>query len=119
MSDKTTMTGVTTIAHNTKVDVRSGTIINETVDHLYINLVMPEINRMLSLKDQNIEGYNKGANKFYFLPELNNIEGLFLSSGEINPNFTEYENQIKNLIVTHVNQLVSKKLVLNKSVAVS
>lgn len=95
-----------------------GNIQEDTLDKVYTQLVLPEIERIIhfqkltdSGKTIDIEGLSKGWNKFYFIPSLNNLKNVF-KKGRLNPNIqeTSFKNNIKEELKNHINILIKDKI---------
>jgi len=79
-----------------------GQIDDATVDMLYNNAVMPEINRMLVFDETyppNIKGYAKGQRLFYIFPQLNLIDDLF--NIQLDPSGKEVARSLKKDVTTN------------------
>ena len=116
-SDKTTVYGLTTKAVDIKMDLNAD-ITDETLEMLYEALVRPEIKRIETFQKTapenraQLDGYDKGANIFLLLPEMNNIEGIFDENKQINPNVhsDEFRDKFKAKIKEYIDSLVNDKL---------
>jgi hypothetical protein len=114
MSDKTTMLGVTAIAHDTKLDPQ-GNLDTKSVQAV-LDTIQGEYQRILrfqKLKAENkapyIDGYIVGAGKFILYPELNNHPELW-GNGELRGFSPEIQGVLKNYIQDTVNRLVDEKI---------
>jgi len=116
MSDKTTMMVVNALAR--KIEVNDDfELADDKVVELYDAIVMPEIQRMLSEKSDNIAGYK--PNFFYFIPSLNEVtvtingkektivEHVLSSNGEITD---DLRNIILEELKTTFQQLTEDKI---------
>lgn len=118
-SDKTTSviaSGIPAFEIGYNID---GNIDEDTLNRVYDQLILPEINRIKHFqklvdagKTINISGLAKGWNKFYFLPSMNTLEGVFVD-GRLNPDIQADEvinERIKTKLKNTINQLVSEKV---------
>lgn len=119
MSDKSNTVGLSTYAIIPEVN-QEGNIKDETVDLIYQQLVQPEINRMAAHAKQDInqKDYKKGLYNFYFLPKLNEIEGLIDNIKNGNYSLEIFKPAIKQTIRDYVKALVDQKLELWKSAGI-
>lgn len=116
MSDKTTMMIVE--APKTKVEVdENGIITEDTVNLVYEQLVLPEINRIHyhqnRVEEINDSGMSQGWNMFYMIPELNNLDVLFDEAGKLKSDILakkEIVAEIKQIVKNHVTALVQEKV---------
>lgn len=115
MSDKSTSVGISTYSIIPEVDL-NGNIQESVVDTLYNQLVQSEINRMAAHGKATInqKDYKKGLYNFYFLPKLNEIEGLIDNIKAGNYSLETFKPAIKQIIKDYVNTLVNQKLELWK-----
>jgi len=115
ISDKSLMYELTHVGYNLTT-MSDGNIskINPIWDILYDTMVQSEINRITEFqanKDKyNIKGFDKGAEIFYFIPELNNLESLWEDGNlkYIVKNSAEYKLIIKE-VQKHISSLVEEK----------
>jgi hypothetical protein len=117
-SEKTTVMGLRVVAQDLVLD-KTGRIQEESIQKIVDYVVQPEIDRIKSYQrlkakgeHADIEEYRGGAEQFLLLPEINNVPGVFLENGDINPNIGSYEIQqaIKNKVRDYVESLVEEKL---------
>ena len=116
-SDKTAVMGLRILAKDLAL-TREAEIKDESVDALFDALVEPEIRRIRSFQNKkdkgqtpDVQGYNKGAEQFLFLPEINTIPGVFIN-GDLNPNIGDADITalIKEKIKEYFSNLVTEKL---------
>jgi hypothetical protein len=126
-SDKSNPIGLKAEAVN--IDMDENSIGDATVQMLFDNLFLPELRRMAHNKQTNIQGYDSpilnsrgdqigsktAKDIFYFIPELNQVEELFLEDGRINDAESILNNdaiveKVKETIKTTANKLVQNKL---------
>ena len=115
ISDKGLMPLIRQVGYHLNT-MRDGTIFDSSPiwGILYDTMVQSEINRIIEFQANkgkyNIKGYDKGAELFYFLPELNELQSIW-DNGNLKPivkNSPEYKD-IMNLLKGHVNSLVEQK----------
>ncbi len=128
MSDKHMMTLLTTaVLDLTTADlVTEKGISDNVVKIIYEQAVKPELQRMIKfnqeIKETNIKNYDKGANTFLMLPEMNNLtySGVNLAAAIQNQPSTftlqfvesneEIKNQIYDTIRKYIDSLTQEKL---------
>ena len=98
---------------------QEGSIDEDTLTRVYNQLVLPEINRIIHFqklvdakKNINVSGLDRGWNKFYFIPSINTIEGVFVD-GKLNTNIqadTTLIESIKEKLSVTITQLVNEKI---------
>lgn len=120
MSDKSTMLALTIPKVDVILKQQEGSPISDTTTQLlYESLVLPEINRMVAYTpdEVNIKGYNRGANRFHFIPELNEIAELFVNHNTPNQRITAgildndtLLDKVKDTVRTHVENLINDKV---------
>ena len=110
MSDKTTMLGITAIAHNTSLNI-DGKLGDSSLDAL-LEIIEGEyrrINKFQNMENKpDIDGYSVGANKFILFPELNSYTSLW-AGDKLKPFTTENQRSIKYYLSDLVSNLVSDK----------
>lgn len=83
-SDKSTVMGLKVLGWFTNLDV-DGNLGKGEIDALFNALVRPEIARIAeeqrAVEKTNISGFDKGFNKFYFIPELNDFKAIWIEDG--------------------------------------
>lgn len=84
MSDKSTMLMLETIAQNIQLNP-DGSVSDGTIRMVYEQMVLPELNRISAFnkmveegRTPDVKGYNRGANKFLLIPELNMMPEIII-----------------------------------------
>ena len=123
-SDKTTVMGLKVLATELKL-TREGEMTNESLQKIVDLVIEPEIQRIRTYQEQKKKNtkkkrytidnkeYADGSEQFLFFPSLNNVPGMFLTNGDINPNFDTEEMQtlLREEAQKYVSSLVNEKLV--------
>jgi len=117
-SDKTTAMTIKTIAAPINFTT-DGNLKDNSIDFLYDQLVLPEINRIRKweeLKKSGVEFNNKefeqGGHKFLLLPKLNELKDIWDSNDNLNSDIfsDKWNTTLKDTIKEYVDKLVNEKL---------
>lgn len=115
MSDKKNkyiLSHPTEIVNNFDLLDEEGKLNSSVIDHLFATIFMPEYSRILAEQENrkngivpNIKEYSEGYNKFYFMPFLHKVDGLFKENGEI-VNVLNTENNDSAEIITAIKKAI-------------
>ena len=113
LSDGGTIMEITGILEEILVN-DNNTIDTGTLHKLYESIVVPEVNRILDFQSKgktNLKDYDIGANKFLFLPKLNDESlGLF-EDGKLKSKFEQEDlDNIYEVINHYVTNLIDNKI---------